>query len=213
MASLLGLFLLSLPVVINVWARLWESVPPLQAEQVKRLKPQALVVIGGGGEKGAPEYPDGLTVNVRTLLRMRYAAELAREFSLPVLASGGYFSDSDDVSESQLMAQSMENDFNVKVAWREGQSRNTAENARFSGEILLKNGVKSILLVTQAYHMPRALSEFTKTGLNVLPAPTAFIGHNTELTIIDFLPSATALMNSYLLAHEAVGCLWYAIRY
>ena len=208
--GLLGLLALSLPVVVGAWARVWECYPPLQARQVQQFRPQALVVIGGGVGNNATEYQTPWTINTRTLLRLRYAAKLAREFELPVLVSGGRFTERQGGSEAELMAQVLEQEFKIPVTWQEQQSRNTSENARFSRELLRRQGIDTIVLVTQAYHMPRALSEFNKAGFNVLPAPTAFVGGDSALSVFDFLPSPIALMNSFLMAHESVGMLWFA---
>lgn len=210
---MLLLMMLSLPIVVGWWARNWEYFPPLQAGDITRFQPQALVVIGGGVNK-AVEYDTPRTVNAGTLLRIRYAARLAREFGLPVLASGGCVFGPECIPEAQLIADVLEMEFNTRVAWLEANSRNTAENARFSARELQDYNIKRIVLVSQAYHMPRAVLEFRKAGLEVLPAPTAFIsGDISELTIFDFVPSAAALMDSYLLAHETLGMLWYRLRY
>lgn len=211
--SLLCLLLLSLPVVVDAWANLWERFSPVQEAQIRQSNAQALVVIGGGVESRAAEYDVPFTVNTRTLVRLRYAAKLAAEFELPVLVSGGRISADSAVSEALLMARVMKDEFNIPVAWQEQKSRNTAENARFSAALLRRYGIRNIVLVTQAYHMPRAVSEFVKAGVKVLPAPTAFIGRKSEMSIFDFLPSPTALMNGFLLSHECVGMLWYAVRY
>lgn len=211
--SLLLLLLLSLPIVVRQWALIWEGFPALQIEQVQLFNPQTLVVIGGGTVYGAVEYQSPVTINTRTLLRVRYAAKLAGKIGLPILVSGGSVMETEGVSEADLMADVLVNEFKIPVAWRESNSRNTEENARFSHRILQDYAINKILLVTQAYHMPRAVHEFRKAGFEVLPAPTAFIGQDSGLNIFDFLPSPTALMNSYLLAHETLGMLWYRFKY
>lgn len=219
-SSLCVLILLSLPTVSCNLARSWERIPPLKANQIQQFKPQALVVVGGGLAKNR-EYGSEFTLNERSLLRLRYAAKVAKEFGLPVLVSGGRVLSSEDepeyVSEASVMAQVLTEEFSIPVAWQEQESRNTEENARFSREILQKEGIDTIVLVTQAYHMPRTLHEFTKAGFNVLPAPTAFIAGPLDdpfdFSVFDFLPSPTALRDSFLLAHESLGMLWYAIRY
>ncbi|WP_446808325.1 YdcF family protein [Methylomonas sp. 2BW1-5-20] len=207
------LWLLSLPIVVNQLARLWERVPPLSVEDVREFKPEALVVIGGGLEYAAPEYSGQATLHVRTLLRVRYAAKLSWELGLPILVSGGGALDPEQSSEADVMAQTLDREFKTPVAWLERYSSNTAENARFSREVLNEFGIDKIVLVTQAYHMPRAALEFRKAGFEVLPAPTAFIGHEGESRVLDWLPSPTAWANSFLLAHEMIGMLWYRIRY
>lgn len=211
--GVLVLWLLSLPVVVNQLALWWERVPPLSADALGHIQPQALVVIGGGLDYGAPEYPGGVTLHPRTLIRIRYAAKLAWELGLPIMVSGGGLNDPDEVAEADLMAAALDGEFKTPVAWLERGSVNTAENARFSHQLLSQYGIARIVLVTQAYHMPRAALEFRKAGFEVLPAPTAFIGQVGESRLLDWLPSPTAWTNSFLLFHEIVGKVWYRIRY
>lgn len=207
------LWLLSLPVVVNQLARFWERVPPLNAAVLDQFQAQALVVIGGGLDYGAPEYPGGITLHPRTLIRIRYAAKVAGQTGLPILVSGGGIDDTEEVTEADLMAAALDGEFKTPVAWREPNSSNTAENARFSRELLHRHGIDKIVLVTQAYHMPRAALAFRKAGFRVLPAPTAFIGSDGDTRLPDWLPSPAAWANSFLLAHEMIGMVWYQIRY
>jgi len=174
--------------------------------------PQAIVVIGGGLDPAAVEYRSDATVKAGTLLRLRYAAKLARETGLPVMVSGGRSMDSTEASEAEIMASVLQEEFAVPVAWREAGSRNTAENARFSRNILRQQSIDRIILVTQAYHMPRAESEFRKAGFQVLAAPTAFFGRAGGFSWFDWIPSVKALEQCFLLAHESVGMLWYSLR-
>lgn len=211
--SLSLLLILSLPIVENKFAQYWECFPALQSDRVEQFLPQAIVVIGGGLEHVALEYRSEWTVNARTLLRLRYAAKLARETRLPVMVSGGKAPGSTDVSEAEVMAAVLREEFAIPVAWQETASRNTVENARLSRDILLQRGINRIILVTQAYHMPRAESEFRKAGFDVLPAPTAFIGRTAGFSAFDWIPSVRALEHVFLLSHESLGMLWYRLRY
>ncbi|KGD61194.1 hypothetical protein T9A_01643 [Alcanivorax jadensis T9] len=54
----------------------------------------------------------------------------------------------------------------------EARSRNTLENAGLSANILKKRGVDTIILVTSALHMQRALAKFKDKGIGVIPAAT-----------------------------------------
>ena len=58
--------------------------------------------------------------------------------------------------------------------WYETKSLNTYENALHTRQILDKNGISHIVLVTSAVHMPRALALFEKQGFSVIPAPTDY---------------------------------------
>ncbi|UJX45522.1 YdcF family protein [Xanthobacter sp. YC-JY1] len=56
----------------------------------------------------------------------------------------------------------------------EVNSRNTAENAEFSKEMLKPSPGERWLLVTSAFHMPRAVGCFRKAGFDVVPYPVDF---------------------------------------
>jgi uncharacterized SAM-binding protein YcdF (DUF218 family) len=51
----------------------------------------------------------------------------------------------------------------------ETKSRNTAENATFSAELIRPQPHQTWILVTSAYHMRRALACFRRAGFNVVP--------------------------------------------
>ena len=174
--------------------------------------PQAIVVLGGGLRRPAPEYSQNVTLKNRTLARVRYAALLARETHLPLLVSGGRVLKADTPSEAEVMTTVLNNAFRQQVRWQEPASRNTAENAAYSYKILSKHGVQHIILVTHALHMRRAVEQFELQGFAVMPAPTVFLSQ-TEVDLFSFLPSAMALERSTLVIHEIMGRAWYKLRY
>ncbi len=56
----------------------------------------------------------------------------------------------------------------------EERSRNTEENAQMTAAILRPQAGDSWLLVTSAYHMPRAMSLFRKAGFNAIAYPVDY---------------------------------------
>jgi len=172
---------------------------------------QAIVVLGGGRMKHAPEYGGADIPSLRALGRLRYAAKLQRETGLPLLVSGGS-PDSAPMPEAELMARTLREDFAVPVRWLEQKSDNTAQNAQFSASLLRREGIKRILLVTDALHMPRSQAVFAQTGLQVVPAPTNF-EISGSLSLVDFVPNGGALALSHYALHEWIGLLWYRLRY
>ena len=62
------------------------------------------------------------------------------------------------------MADSLRDDFQVPVSWVEDASDDTWENAAFSAEILKKRGIHSVYVVTQGWHMRRAMLAFRHAG-------------------------------------------------
>ncbi len=179
-----------------------------QASAASSCPPQAIVALGAGTYFNAPEY-GGDTVSGLGLERLRLAAHLHRQTGLPILVTGGY-PDKGEHSEAKLMRSVLENEFGVPAKWVEDRSNNTRENALLSRELLQHEGIDSIYLVTQAWHMARAQKAFAKAGFCIAPAAT---GHRTRnrITLLSFLPSAKALSESHTALHEAIGIVWYAL--
>lgn len=201
-----SLYLLSMPLTGNTLLQNWEAPAAVSSAYPAAA---AIVVLAGGQYHQAPEY-GGSTVNAVGLTRLRYAATLHRRSGLPVLVSGGS-PDGAATSEAQAMQKALESEFAVPVRWSESRSANTLENARNTREILAAENIRHIVLVTHAWHMPRARLVFEHYGFEVIAAPTA---HATRgrMTVLDFLPDAGALLQSALFFHEAIGTVWYRLR-
>ena len=173
--------------------------------------PSTYVDPASGKRLLAPEY-GGDTVDGMALERLRYAARLARQTGLPVIPSGGKTMQ-EGPAEALLAKQVLEQAFGVQVPAYEGNSRTTWDNAYMSKELLDGLNVQRVLLVTHAWHMPRAAEIFRRAGIDVIPAPTAFhYRDDFEQEISDWLPSAQALLVSYYALHEYLGRVWYRVR-
>ena len=91
----------------------------------------------------------------------------------------------------------------------EGLSLNTIDNAVEVKRLMEPVKGKSILLVTSAMHMPRAYWLFSRTGLQIIPAPADFEVMQMPFSLNLLLPDAGALGGSTLAAKEIIG-LWAA---
>ena len=198
--SLLGLLLLSLPIVGKALMAPLEPYPPIAPAQLQRV--QAIVILGGGTYLAAPEY-GGDTIGSATLERLRFGARLARESRLPLLVTGG--APSGGRAEGELMREALEQDFGVKVRWVEAASRDSAENASLSAPMLKTAGITRIALVSNASHLPRAVPLFEKQGLEVIPAPMGFSTGSPSLAG-SLLPGGLGLSREAL--HEYLGQLY-----
>jgi len=92
-------------------------------------------------------------------------------------------------------------------------SRNTLENKAEVVELLRKTGGDSIILVTSALHMPRAVWLFSKAGFTVTPAPTDFEVVPNPFTLKRILPDAEALENSSRALREVLGLAAYRMGF
>ena len=91
----------------------------------------------------------------------------------------------------------------------ETQSANTWESAvnvsRLAGEH------RSVILVTSANHMPRAVAAFRKVGMDPILAPTEYLALD-DYGLLGYLPTLKRLMCVDLFVYESLGMAWYKLK-
>lgn len=202
------LWLAATPAFAGSLLRTLQPIPPLPAEGPLPAA-QAIVVLSAEADREAPEY-GAATVGTMTLVRIRYAAALHRRTRLPLLTSGGR-PGADLEPLGSMMARALEDEFGCQVRWREDRSADTWENAAFSAQLLKAAGVKRVLLVTHAWHLPRAIAAFGSHGIEAVGAGTAYRGPAVT-GFSSFVPAASALRDTGFALHEWYGRLFYAFR-
>ncbi len=205
-ASLAALLALSLPATA-FWLMSRLEPPPLKPRATEGA--QAVVILGGGVARGAVEW-GGDTLGVFTLQRVRYGAHLAKATGLPVLVTGAAPVD-DRPGEAQMMRDVLRREFGVDVRWFDDRARTTAGNAREAAALLRAGGVGRVLLVTHAFHVPRAAAAFERAGLRVVPAPTGYMGYTGDFEWTHAVPTGDALRVSYLALREMAANVLYRI--
>jgi len=174
----------------------------------------AIVLLGGGLYEAAPEYAGEDMLNNDALMRTVYAADIARKTGLDVYATGGIPLNQANRAEGEVMRDWL-------IRWglpeskvfAESASDNTWQNAIYTRAILEEKGIKVILWVTSAWHMPRAVWCFEAQGLKVISAPTGFLTKQKAYDLRSYMPSGHVLANSTDALHEYLGMLWYRLRY
>jgi uncharacterized SAM-binding protein YcdF (DUF218 family) len=201
------LYLAALPVIATLMIEEVEIKTPAKLDFSTA---QAIVVLGGGVHLGDGEStPD--TLGPWSLERIVLAAQAYGRLKLKVAVSGGRVAGA-HMSEASLMKAALETQFNVPVTWVDDKSRTTYENAVFTAKLLKADNVTTVVLVTQAWHMRRALWSFERAGLHAIPYP-APLTYDENDRIDDYLPSIGALERSYHALHEAIGLAYYRLRY
>jgi len=198
-------------------------VAPLERQTTALVAPekagaQAIVVLAAGQLENAPEYGNRAIPDYIALARLRYGAHLYRVTGLPVLVSGGNGETDVDMdpakreyAKADAMAVALAEDFDVPVKWIEPRSRDTMENANYSAAMLRAAGVKRILLVTDAMHMPRSRAVFQRAGLEVVDAPTQFFS-TQPMSYRSWIPTAEGMRRSWYAVYELLGIAWYKVR-
>jgi uncharacterized SAM-binding protein YcdF (DUF218 family) len=206
---------MSLPAVSVALLRPLEPYPALVTQVPIPKEAQAIVVLSAGRHSHAREY-GGDTVDELTLERIRYGAYLKRLTGLPLYVTGGR-AEHETESMAQLMERVLRDELGSPVAAVESESHTTWENALFTKPLLVRDGVRHILLVSHAWHLPRGVEAFERVGIAVTPAPTAFsyrpppVGDGST-QLLDWLPQPGAFMGSYYAIHEHLGRVFYQIR-
>lgn len=186
--------------------------------------PQAEVIVVLGGATRNNESPRIIPDMSDRGDRLLYAAKLYKDGAAPlILLTGGriqwYGGES---SEAESMATILElMGIPREVMLLESRSLNTYENAVYTKEILERNNIKQILLVTSAAHMPRSLAIFKKQGINAIPAPADFMisdrnliesQFSLESRILSFFPNPESLHRTTQALKEYIGTFTYRLR-
>lgn len=89
--------------------------------------------------------------------------------------------------------------------------QNTDDEAKAVASMLGDD--RHIILVTSAFHMPRARLVFENQNIDVTPFPVDFRKGSGHIDILDFLPQSWAFDDSSLYVREMIGRLYYSIKY
>lgn len=195
----------------------WQNIPSSELP-----KAEAIVVLGGGTKPAVPPRPfvDLSEEGDRVL----YAAELYQQKKAPlIILSGGrigwYGSGPPESADMAMILNQL--GVPAKAIIQDPDSLNTFENAVNVQKILDSRGIRQILLVTSAMHMPRALSIFKRRGIAAIAAPTDFLVTNNELQemqdgpqakLLNLLPDADRLQQTTRALKEYVGIFVYRLR-
>jgi uncharacterized SAM-binding protein YcdF (DUF218 family) len=210
------LLIMSLPMTSTMLLASRQAYEALPPEQLDKTGADAIVVLAAGIYSNPGEYGEPL-VDMLTFQRLRYGAFLHRRTGLPIFVSGG----GEPIPYAELMEKSLRDELNVPTAHVEDLSRNTWENASLLAPMLRAAGVRRPLLVTNGWHMARAVPAFKHHGFDVLPAPTGLVKpgpppqedeESQQSSIADWLPQASAFMVSYYALHEMIGSIVYDFR-
>ncbi len=184
---------------------------------------QAIVVLGGATRPAS--FPRPLPEMSEAGDRLLYAAWLYRQGKAAhILVSGGGREWEEPVAaEAETMRSILElMGVPADAIWVESHAINTYENATLSWDFLTARNIDSILLVTSAIHMPRAVGLFERQGFKVIPAPTDFLIARADWTnlfrldwrnqLLQLVPDAENLRLTSLALKEYIGLMIYNLR-
>jgi uncharacterized SAM-binding protein YcdF (DUF218 family) len=206
---LLALFGLS-PLGNALVLPLEQRFPPWDAS---RGAPDGIVVLGGAFDTVVSQARGEIALT-DAAERMTTVAELARRYpKARVVFSGGSGQLVwQGASESEL-AQRLFLSFGIAPERMvfEGRSRDTTENARFSKELISPKDGERWLLVTSAYHMPRAIGIFRREAFPVEAYPVDWRTRGAADLVRPFAAASDGLKRSDTAVREWVGLFIYRL--
>jgi uncharacterized SAM-binding protein YcdF (DUF218 family) len=182
-------------------------IQPLEERFARPVSPPArvdgIVVLGGGVDTGVAEARDGYELNAAGD-RFLEALRLARLYPTARVLFAG-------TPEEAAAARR----FSAAVGLADGrlliddQSRNTAENVAFGKALAKPVAGQTWLLVTSAWHMPRAVGLFREAGFEVIPWPVDYRSQGTSRFEVSISDPAQNFASAGTAVHEWIGLLAY----
>jgi uncharacterized SAM-binding protein YcdF (DUF218 family) len=207
--SLLGLLILGLSPVGNALILpLEQRFPPWDAGHGA---PDGIIVLGGAISPDVSSARNDVALN-ESAERMTAVAELARRYpKARIVFSGGSAALIYDEGTEAEFAERLLDGLGIarERVLLEDRSRNTVENAIFAKEIARPKAGERWLLVTSAYHLPRAIGVFRKAGFAVEPYPVDWRTRGIEDALRPFPTMGDGLRRTDTAVREWVGLAVY----
>lgn len=165
------------------------------------------IVVLGGGVGGQVGYPPNTRINSASLSRLIEGIRLYRQLTrkgvhVELLLSGGRIYRNPKSEAARMRNTAVMLGVKPKDIQIENGSKDTYQEALYLNALL---GKKPFILVTSAYHMPRAIALFKHLGMKPIPAPTQYIVKLNRNPFKHFLPSMINLTFSDIALHEYLG--------
>ncbi len=205
-----------LVVVLSAWTTLGALVLGPLEDRFHKPEPvpdrvDGIVVLGGGLEGSINMARGGYELNASGD-RFVEVAILARRFpQAKILISGGqgavFLAGEGDADTAPRLLSAL--GVAAERLILENHSRDTFENAVFSRELVEPVAGETWLLVTSAFHMPRAVGVFRKAGFPVTPWPVDYKTAGNEKPGLAEDNALDSLRNTTLGIREWIGLVAY----
>lgn len=206
-ASALVLYLSSIPLVSQTLTKTLETAY-VRIAASEAPSADAIVVLSGGrvvapGPAAISEWSDAD--------RFFGGVELFQAGKAPLLVfTGGWFpyAPSAPLEGDILKGYAMAFGVPPERVLVTGRVVNTFEEAQATSALLNQRSppASRILLVTSAFHMDRATTQFERAGLTVLPYPVDFgVTQAHTFSVLDLLPNGAALARTQVALREVYG--------
>jgi uncharacterized SAM-binding protein YcdF (DUF218 family) len=210
-AALLLLYLLAIPFTSDrLIGALEDRYPRLAVQECPPA--EAILVLGGAVSdlgKSAPEWTEAVD-------RFEQGVLLQRAGKAPRLIFGGgplSWIGKNYTEGDAMAAAAVGHGVPAEAIRVVRDADNTAGEALGVAKLAREEGFQKIILVTSAFHMPRAALLVRRHGLDVIPFPVDYQAiKRRPVTVLSFLPQGTALLNSEAAFKEFYGLVYYRLR-
>jgi len=188
-------------------SRLESSFKSFSESDCYNLKNPVNIIVLGGGHSDDNRFPVNDRLSGVALGRMIEGIRIIKMIPGSNLITSGY-AGSLSISQAELLKENA-----VMLGVDSSRirtittTRNTIDEANTYKEKFGSAG--TIIVVTDAIHMPRAMMLFKKAGLSPIPAPTNhLLKKNTAASPFSWMPASGNISLMELAMHEYVGLLW-----
>ena len=224
--SITGWLVIAVPAMPVVSDALLKQLEDQAASLTPKSIPQAdAVLVLGGGIRPAPAKGLGVEVN-EAGDRLLCGVRLWRQGKAPVLITSGArvsFTPNDPIAPEAALSQQLVQELGVpnSAVLLNDTARTTSEEAQRINQLAAQQSWKQLILVTSAFHMPRALASFQQqSNLQIIPVACDYRldpkSENQPFSwrelLIDVVPSSGALNQTTQVLKEHLGLLVYQLR-
>lgn len=171
----------------------------------------AILVLGGGLR--LPIAPRKNAQLVDASDRYWHATQLFKANKAPkIILSGGNVYQQPGLKGESYYAAKLLREWGIpeQAILFEDTSRTTKQNAERSAKLLAQHNIKTVLLVTSGFHMPRSMQLFTHIHKNVQFIPSSsdtIVTHANYPFFYNLLPNANAFAMTTSALHEYYGVI------
>ncbi len=211
LASAIALALVAFSPISSLLLRSLEDRFPIQSQAME--PPKGIIVLGGAVDERITNSRGQASLN-EAAERMTEAVALARRYPQATLVFSGGTNAliHTDVREAQV-ARKLWSELGVpgdRMVF-EDESRNTWENAANTQKLVHPGKDERWLLITSAYHMPRAMGIFRALGMTPIAYPVDFRTYGTWEDLRPPGDSTLAIRNFEIALREWFGLFAYRL--
>lgn len=177
-------------------------------EKNASLSGDVIAIFGGGVSVFYDKISETPGIDLYGAVRIFAGYRIHKKTNLPIILSGGRVFNQEPfstVSKNLLLSLGLKDD----IIHVDDLSRNTYENVLNIVKIAKENNYRSVIVVSDAIHIPRIMLVFKKIKYNASFYPSYYIC--SRFSWRDFVP--IDMVYSKIFIHEFLGYVWYFLRY